>query len=527
MKRPQRFLAAAALLSALSGLAAETPIFAPNDRVSIVTEPTLVAGLARLDVRSSVKGASLYMDKAFMGKLPYTGNAAPGSHLLEAAAPGYRDLGVWLFLEEKTSYSIRFKPELITGFLWVEVEPEDAYVRANGMTVIHGSVELPIGKYTLVVSRFGYIERVIAVEIEERRTTKLTVSLEKAPFAVTGLAFSRPAFNPRNAGAPGKTSLDFRASSYGSASAVIRGPGGELVSTLYFPDIRTWNQSKAWDGLGPDGKALPDGLYAATLTALPAPGVEPEAPVVARAEARIDSSLVIRSIGTASALPGLLYMPAPIPQPSGTTATEISWFAPWGEPQASAFGLSGALSLGDRAAVGLGAAAETGDSANAADLAISGLVALFGDRTSALGGALFLRASYSSASKASMPGSRSGLEASFPLSLRLGESSAGELSLALSPGALADLSSSSPGFLALARGGLWLEGRSFRAGVSGELPVSFSAAAPAPLWPARAALEGRLMLGSTPFVAAAYLGAALEPAASPRLELGIGLGLLF
>jgi hypothetical protein len=35
------------------------------------------------------------------------------------------------------------------------------------------------------------------------------------------------------------------------------------------------------------------------------------------------------------------------------------------------------------------------------------------------------------------------------------------------------------------------------------------------------------MAGSTPFVAAAYLDAALEPGLAPRLGIGIGLGLLF
>ncbi len=121
-----------------------------------------------------------------------------------------------------------------------------------------------------------------------------------------------------------------------------------------------------------------------------------------------------------------------------------------------------------------------------------------------------------------MPGAGSAVEASVPVSMRVGE-----FSVALSPGASLDLSSSTPSFLGIARAGLWLEGRSFKAGASGELPIAFSGAGPAIQWPARAALEGRLMLGSTPFVAACYLDAEFQPETAPAFGIGLGLGLLF
>jgi hypothetical protein len=244
--------------------------------------------------------------------------------------------------------------------------------------------------------------------------------------------------------------------------------------------------------------------------------------ILVRAEGQIDSSLVIRSFGTASAVPGLLYMPDTLSQPAGTVAVEASWFEPWGEPQASAFGFSAALSIGGTVTLAFHAAAETGSPANAADIAGSALVPLFGDRSSSIGGALFFRGSYSSASTPATPGALSAVEASFPLSIRLGE-----FSFALAPGALVDLASSSPTFLGLARSGLWFEERSFRTGISGELPLTFSGALPAPSWPARLALEGRLMLGSTPFVASAYLDSELAPGTSPGFGIGLGLGLLF
>jgi hypothetical protein len=522
----------------------QIPLFAPKDRVSVSTVPTLNAGISDFEVDCSIGGATLYIDKDLIGNPLYTSSVTstftstftssftssipPGSHYFEISLPGYYDLGLWLSFEERTKYTIIFDPVKITGRISINVLPADAIVSLDGVTVKKNLVDTPVGSHTIGVRRFGYVEQDLPVVIRERETSVLSIELDQAPFAIKGLAFGPAVFNPSNAGARGRTSLNFQASNYGSAIAEIRGPDGNLVATLDFPNIETWNQSRTWDGLGPNGKALPDGVYTATLTAKPAPDVptrpegQSDGTILVKAEGQIDSSLVIRSFGTVSAVPGLLYMPDPLSQPAGTVAVEASWFEPWGDPQASAFGLSAALSIGGAVTLAFHAAAETGSPVNATDVAGSALVPLFGDRSSSIGGALFFRGSYSSASTPATPGALSAVEASFPLSLRLGE-----LSFALAPGALVDLASSSPTFLGLARSGLWFEEGSFRTGISAELPLTFSGALPAPSWPARVALEGRLMLGSTPFVASAYLDSELAPGTSPGFGIGLGLGLLF
>ncbi len=524
-------LTIAILCCALSAsVGAQTILFDANERVSVSSEKTLNAGQADLDVTCSITGADFHVDKAFVAKLPYKGGfsyrLAPGSHFLEVSAPGYYDLGIWVLLQEKTLYYVSFRPQRITGFLSIKVEPSDASIYADGSPVSGGLVELPTGAHTMAFRRFGYVEQRLPVVVMGRTTESISIALEKAPFRIGKFEPSRPVFNPRNAGASGRTSLDFSATSYGSARAEIRGPGGEVTATLDFPNIDTWNQSRAWNGLGSDGEPLPDGVYSVTLEATPAPAPDgspsAEEPIILRTELRLDSNLVIRASGTVSALPGLAYMPDPLTQPAGTLAAEFSWFAPWGGLESSGIGLSAALSLGGIATLAVHAAAETGSPDGASDLAASVLATIFGDRTGIASGAAFVRGSFSSAASTAVPGARTAVEASLPLALRFGAFSA-----ALSPGALVDLSAGGPEFLLLARAGFWLEGRSFRAGVSAELPFSFEGGAPDPTPPLHAALEGRLMLGSTPFVAAAYLGADFEPGAAPRLATGIGLGLLF
>jgi hypothetical protein len=259
--------------------------------------------------------------------------------------------------------------------------------------------------------------------------------------------------------------------------------------------------------------------------------IDAEGAIAAEVQVRIDSSIVIRPYGTASALPGLLYMPDPALQSAGTIAVEAFWFAPWDSPENSAFGLSSAMSLGGSVTLDLHASAETAFAAkpfNAGDLAASALVSLFGDAASAWSGAFFVRGGYSSAAAPSMPGAESAVEASLPLAARVEGPSKLDLRLALAPGGRADFSSPSPAYLGLVRAAFWLEGSSFRAGLSGELPLSFSGGALfSSAWPAKAALEGRFILGSTPFIAAAYATAEFPPSSAPSFGIGLGLGLLF
>jgi PEGA domain. len=321
----------------------KVPIFATNDRVSVSTEPTLDAGLSDLEIYCEIGGGRLFIDGHDFGpvpssNVPYTNSISPGSHYIELDLIGYYKLGFWLMLDEKTKYTMTFHPERITSYLSIEVEPADASIRIDGRSVGQGIVKIVEGRHRVEIKRFGYFERTIDAEVSEQATSFIALSLEKAPFAISDLGFDRPVFNPRNVGTRGKTSLSFIASSYGSARAEIFAPDGSLVATLEFPNIETWAQSRVWEGLGPDRAPLPDGVYSVMLTATPAPdaGIQSDARVSASAETRIDSSVVIRSYGTASAVPGLLYMPDPLSQPAGVLAVEASWFAPWGEPQASA-----------------------------------------------------------------------------------------------------------------------------------------------------------------------------------------------
>jgi len=319
-------LAAAALAVLLyaspPALSAEIQVSPTDSRIkTIEVEPTLKENIASLQVYCSVKEARLSIDRTDVGWIPYASDLEPGSHYLEVAVPGFYTLGAWFLFQEKTLYTIEFMPTKITGSLNIEVEPSDAGVFVDGAAGAAGLSVISAGPHKLVVRRFGYTERSLDVVVAEQKTTDISVSLEKAPFALEKPSFSPEVFNPRNAGKRGKTALRFRATTYGSARAQIINSDGVAVATLEYPDMHDWAQVQDWNGLQSDGTPLPDGLYTAKLVARASDsGAGENAEVSAEAQVQIDSTLVIRPFGTASGMPGLLYMPDSALESAGTIA---------------------------------------------------------------------------------------------------------------------------------------------------------------------------------------------------------------
>jgi hypothetical protein len=539
MRQPGRSVQPSPLLCAAFALllaalprpsAAEIQFDPPDERIRTTkVEATLKEKLASIQIYCFSKSARLFIDRKEIGWVPYRGDLEQGSHYLEVRIPGYYPLGHWFLLAEKTLYTLDFAPSRIVGSIELEAEPRDTVVLIDGNAASTGLSELPVGRHALVLRRFGYVERSLELLVREKQTERLSVSLEKAAFAIEGFGFSRESFNPRSVGVSSKVSLGFRAASYGSATVEIRGAAGgpedRVVASFEFPAIEDWNQRRPWDGLGPEGRPLPDGLYIATLVAS---SPDSGAPIEAEARVWIDSSLVVRAFGAASALPGLLYMPDPVPAIAGTAAIEAFYFVPpaasWSSTGEGAFGLAAAFTVAKGVALGLHASAELGTAPfGSGDLDGSVLVALLGDKTTAWSGAFFFRGGYSSLSLPAMPGAGSLVEASLPVGARLGSIFGADARAALAPGLRADFSAKTD-WLALGRAALWFEGPKFRAGLSGELPLSFDGGISL-FRSAGTALEGRLMLGA--FVAAAYATADFAPGEAPALGFGLGLGLLF
>jgi hypothetical protein len=541
--------AMSALLSLTLAAGAEEARELPDERIAVATEATINLGVADLEAYCLPREADLYVDDLLAGRTPYAGKLEPGRHYLEVQIPGYYPQGLWLGFVEKTKYTLRFAPLRVVGTLELGCSPPDAELSIDGRPAALGRTELPVGRHRVEARRFGFEDQELELDIGEKETKVVDLAFVPAPFSISGLAFARAAFNPSERGQAGRAVLRFEASNFGSARAEIKDSGGRVVAVLEFPRIDAREQSATWEGRGPDGQPLPDGPYVAQLAARPDPGLPlpapeslpeglslgPDGSLLAKAGVLIDSSMVSRPLGSASALPGLLYVADPRAQAPRSVSSEVYCFAPGGDLGAAAYGVSAVVQAGELVVLGFSAAAETaatGGQGGGFDLGLSILVPLFGERGSAYAGAISMSGAYSNALAPALPGAGKALEASFPVDARLPGPGAAELKFALAPGLAIDFSGSSARALAQARGGLWIEGSSFRAGASALLPFALAGGGAsgggfAPSWPARLALEGRLAPGSSPLVVAAYATAELEPGADPSFGFGLGLGFHF
>lgn len=297
-----------------SVIEAETEESAADDAPRNVGVPGAGDDDPQLDIRSNPSDASVYLDGRLRGNTPAElDGLEPGRYQLRVEKDGYYPVRRWIEISEGATLLLEIDLEQITGFLDVSSSPRDASIRVDGVPLEGGFAELPIGRYELVVERFGYRAARRSVTVAEREVTRVDVQLEPAPFEVTGLDAWRRSFNPDNPGRIGTTLISYRVSAPGRGTLVIEDESGRVVRTTPERIYRSWNQEYRWDGRSDDGTVVRDGIYVVRLDAVGDDGrVE-----TASTRVTVDRSLVIRYRSIWSAGAGLLYAPTTSPLPGG------------------------------------------------------------------------------------------------------------------------------------------------------------------------------------------------------------------
>ena len=269
-----------------------------------------------LRIKSTPSGAHVYLDNRYMGITPLTiDDIDPGQYTITIKKYGYYSESVWIrYSGDYESYY--FDLEEITGFLKVQTDPPEAEIRYDSVWVPANRMhELAVGTRTIRIRAFGYEETSRQVQIDERRVTELSVTLERARFDITALRSNRSSFNPRNAGLLGSARIQFRVSTYGRGRAEILDSQGNTVFSLDLGRFDTWQQGFQWDGRGSDGAPLPDGSYTVRIEGIGDQSGEQD---MAEVVLLIDSSIVLRFRSLWSGSAGLLYAPSPEILPAGS-----------------------------------------------------------------------------------------------------------------------------------------------------------------------------------------------------------------
>ena len=266
-------------------------------------------------VETEPENADVYVNAEYVGTSPYLVEADSGTYLIRVEKEGYYEEERWVTYEEGNTLILYITLEQITGFLNVEVTPRDAEIWVDGEFVYPGVTELPIGDYDLLVRSFGFESQEASFIINPRQTTSLEFELEKAPFRVSDVGFSRPAFNPNNPGSLGNTTLAFEVSAPGRGSVTIIDESGKEVWSYGFPDFVTWDQAVQWDGRDEAGAPLPDGRYTVTIDAKGNDSTERMEELLF---VDIDRTIVIAYRSTWNGLSGLLFVPTAEVLPEGS-----------------------------------------------------------------------------------------------------------------------------------------------------------------------------------------------------------------
>jgi len=517
----RKFLAGAAFFSLmLNGISA---FDIKPASISINSEPITSPGLALVTIRADQNGTRIVVDNGTSGYSSWTGSLLPGQHIISASAPDHYPEQFPFFVQANMKYTIAISLEPHTGFLSIEVYPPDAAVYVDGSRVLQRLEEIPVGRHSVVVKKFGFDENKVPILILREKTTTLNVTLSPSVFEIGAWRVSPRTFNPANGGVYNRARLSFSVTAPGYGRIEILDEKGRVLRKDDLPVFRTWSQAYAWRGTDDAGLVLADGEYQLGLTLWPlrqdegmsiptsdsAPSRETPrdaAPAIAvSTKVRIDSILKIVPSGSSAARPGLLYFPDP----------KVRSLLPGSAELVGGYPSGGSLSLGFRIGDSTMLAVEGVYDAAAGDGGVAGGVLESLGRLAGLDAALFGRIAWSGAAAPAYPGSASEAELALPFALDLGS-----LRMGISPGIAYDLRNNA--ITARAGAGVWYESPRLVAGFSaqGGLGASPFMSAGNPLY---LAAEARLLFPRLPITLLARLSGALTPGlASPAASFGFG-----
>lgn len=494
----------------------------PVSDLSMTSETAASPGQALVTVFTKPTDARFLIDRGSLLSSGWKGSLAPGTHIISVSADDHYPAQFAFNVQQNTKYTITVTLEPHTGFLAMTISPADASVYVDGTKIEGPIVEIPVGRYSVSVRKFGYNEARVPITILWQRISTLNIALSLSVFEISAFHLSPRAFNPSNKGVYNRAALSFSVTAPGFGQVEILNAAGLVMRKDELPVFRTWSQRYLWRGTDEDGRTLPDGEYEVKVSIWPlfldeesspfetkpgnAPSDQaPESAFSMSAKVLLDSSRNIMASGVSAARPGLLYFADP----------KVRELLPGSAELVGGYPGSASLSLGFRIGESAMLSAE-----GVWDIGFGGGVAGSVLQTVAsFGGidiALLGRVSWTSAAASSYPGSASEAEISLPAAF-----DAGSLRLGLAPGFVYDMKEE--GMAGRLSAGLWYESQGLNVGFSAL--QDFGNAVPmSSANPLYFAAEARTLFEKHPFTLLLRISGALKPELS-YAAAGLGFGL--
>lgn len=135
-------------------------------------------------------GARLFINGKSIGSTPLLYPLPDGSYHIRIAKQRYHSTDFYLEIQNDNIAAVQVLLEPHTGKIAPVISPEDAVVTSNNMRMRSFPMELPVGTYTLQVSRFGYKPNRTEVKIRRDETAQPKIKLEPLPFTVQEISIS-------------------------------------------------------------------------------------------------------------------------------------------------------------------------------------------------------------------------------------------------------------------------------------------------------------------------------------------------
>jgi len=133
-------------------------------------------------------GASLFINGKTIGSTPLLYPLTDGSYHIRIIKQRYHSTDFYLDIQNDDIAAVQVSLEPHTGKIAPVISPQDAMVKINNLHIQSFPKELPVGTYTLQVSRFGYESKTTEVIVSRGERVQPEIKLEPLPFAVQNLS---------------------------------------------------------------------------------------------------------------------------------------------------------------------------------------------------------------------------------------------------------------------------------------------------------------------------------------------------
>ena len=163
-----------------------------RDGETLDYRPSLQADFAKVTLKTTA-GADIYVDGKKKGTSTWTGDVRSGEHLFEAVMSGYRTSSIYRTISATPSaqmYDIP-APTPILGIVNIISSPvSDVYVDEKHVGRSPLSLDLIVGKHTVVLKKDGYKSQKQMVTVSEGQVSTLNFALEKIASSTTATNYS-------------------------------------------------------------------------------------------------------------------------------------------------------------------------------------------------------------------------------------------------------------------------------------------------------------------------------------------------